>query len=130
MAAAATDQHFPLEPDVTIINNKDPEPEPAKSEPVESPAKSAPVEVASKPRPIPEYTSAEELKERRSHRYVSVGGEETIISMDMVKPYKKLIQHAGMLSLKPDHPPVFHLMDGGNSLASIAALLCALQECM
>ena len=64
---------------------------------METPSKSTPVEATSKPRPIPEYTSAEELKERRSHRYVSVGGEETIINMDMVKPYKKLIQHAGLI---------------------------------
>lgn len=94
LAVTTTEQHFPLEPDVTVINNEDPSPE---SKPVESPAKSLPVEVASKPRPIPEYTSEEELKERRSHRYVSVGGEETIINMDMVKPYKKLIQHAGLI---------------------------------
>ena len=43
---------------------------------------------------IPEYTAAEESKDR-TYRFVSVGGDETIISMAMVEPYKKLVQHAG-----------------------------------
>ena len=53
------------------------------------------VTVAAKPVAIPEYTSEEEFKERRSHRYVHVGGEEITINLDMVGPYKKIIQHAG-----------------------------------
>ena len=45
---------------------------------------------------IPEYSREEESKDRRAYLFVSVGGEETIISMGMVEPYKKIIQHAGM----------------------------------
>jgi len=43
---------------------------------------------------IPEYTAEEECKDR-NYRRVEVGGEETTISMAMVEPYKKLVQHAG-----------------------------------
>lgn len=49
--------------------------------------------------PIPEYSSAEEFKERRIHRYVSIAGEEKVINMDLVEPYKKIIQHAGTVPL-------------------------------
>jgi hypothetical protein len=45
--------------------------------------------------PIPEYTSAEECKDKRARRYVSIGGVEVSVSMDMVQPYRKIIQHAG-----------------------------------
>lgn len=86
---ATSEQQFPLEPDITIITKEEESPPEA--------AKSKQVKTAAKARAIPEYTSAEEFKERRSHRYVSVGGEETIVSMDMVGPYKKIIQHAGYI---------------------------------
>lgn len=46
------------------------------------------------PNTIPEYTAEEESKDR-TYRFVSVGGDETIISMAMVEPYKKMVQHAG-----------------------------------
>ena len=43
---------------------------------------------------IPEYTAEQECKDR-NYRRVEVGGEETTISMAMVEPYRKLVQHAG-----------------------------------
>ncbi len=46
------------------------------------------------PNVIPEYTAEEECKDR-TYRYVNVGGDETVISMAMIEPYKKLVQHAG-----------------------------------
>lgn len=88
MIETASEPQFPLEPDITVITKEE---EVSPPEPV----RSKQVKTAAKPKAIPEYTSEEEFKERRSHRYVSVGGEETVISMDMVGPYKKIIQHAG-----------------------------------
>lgn len=82
-----SEQPLPLEPNITILSA----PSDEKSHSTTHPA---PAGIA-KPRAIPEYTSAEEFKERRSHKYVSVGGQETIVSMDMVAPYRKIIQHAG-----------------------------------
>ena len=89
-AAVASDEPFPLEPDITVLSN----PTGEDLSPPEA-VKPDTIRTAAKPRSIPEYTSAEEFKERRSHRYVSVGGEETLVSMDMVGPYRKTIQHAG-----------------------------------
>lgn len=86
----SSEQPFPLEPTVTVI-----------SKPLEDPSSSC-ISTSSQSekragvqRTIPEYLPAEERKDERSHRLVNVGGEEVTISMDLVKPYKKIIQHAG-----------------------------------
>ncbi len=89
------EQAFPLEPTVTILSSK------KSVEDHSSPTGEVPTGLVPKgrkqanPGAIPEYSSTEECKERRSHRYVSVDGDETTISMDMVNPYRKIIQHAG-----------------------------------
>lgn len=46
---------------------------------------------------IPEYSFEEEAEDLRKHRLVQIGGEEKNIDMDIVQPYRKIIQHAGML---------------------------------
>ena len=45
--------------------------------------------------PIPEYSIKEETEEVRTHRFVSVAGEEYVINMTLVEPYRKIVQHAG-----------------------------------
>ncbi len=76
----ASEQPYPLEPSITILP---------------SPAEEAPPVVPSETAPIPEYTSAQEHEERRAHRSIIIGAEEISVSMDMVEPYKKIVQHTG-----------------------------------
>lgn len=44
---------------------------------------------------IPEYSFEQEAEELRKHRLVRIGEEEKNIDMDIVQPYRKIIQHAG-----------------------------------
>ncbi len=93
----AKDQQFPLEPNITILSS------PPAEEDSSPHKKNTSSKSSAKPKPIPEYSSAEEFKERRSHQIVSVGGEENVISLNMVEPYKKIIQHAGWLLIYTGH---------------------------
>ena len=89
----ASAQPYPLEPTITVLTN----PSDGNASPPCTTLSSA--HVVQKGRTdvnvIPEYSSTEECKDRRSHLLVSVGGEETTISMELVEPYKKVVQHAG-----------------------------------
>ena len=44
---------------------------------------------------IPEYSFKQEAEDLRKHRLVRIGEEEKNIDMDVVQPYRKIIQHAG-----------------------------------
>ena len=44
---------------------------------------------------IPEYSYKQESDDLRKHRLVKVGEEQMNIDMDLVQPYRKIIQHAG-----------------------------------
>lgn len=44
---------------------------------------------------IPEYSYKQESDDLRKHRLVQVGEEQMNINMDLVQPYRKIIQHAG-----------------------------------
>lgn len=44
---------------------------------------------------IPEYSFKQEAEDLRKHRLVQIGGEEKNIDMDIVQPYRKIIQHTG-----------------------------------
>ena len=44
---------------------------------------------------IPEYSFEQEAEDLRKHRLVQIGGEEKNIDMDIVQPYRNIIQHAG-----------------------------------
>lgn len=46
---------------------------------------------------IPEYSFKQEAEDLRKHRLVRIGEEEKNIDMDVVQPYRKIIQHAGTL---------------------------------
>ena len=52
---------------------------------------------------IPEYSFKQEAEDLRKHRLVQVGGEEKNIDMDIVQPYRKIIQHAGTQILSVLH---------------------------
>ena len=45
---------------------------------------------------IPEYSFKQEAEDLRKHRLVRIGEEEKNIDMDVVQPYRKIIQHAGI----------------------------------
>ena len=45
---------------------------------------------------IPEYSAKEEIEQTRTHRFVSVAGDEHVIDMTLVQPYRKIVQHAGV----------------------------------
>ena len=46
---------------------------------------------------IPEYSHKQESDDLRRHRLVHIGEEEMNIDMDLVQPYRKIIQHAGII---------------------------------
>lgn len=48
---------------------------------------------------IPEYSFKQEAEDLRKHRLVRIGEEEKNIDMDIVQPYRKIVQHAGMYDI-------------------------------
>ena len=113
----ASEQYL-LEPNVTILSAPE---EPAKPE-VPTPSKTEAT-------PIPEYTSAEEYRDRRLHRSVSVGEEDISVRMDLVEPYRKIVQHAGThrnscelpTSLHAFTPPAGYIGESRQALIVISA---------
>ena len=76
----------PLEPAITVLESK-----PESVHMGYKGAESSKGEVGK----IPEYSVEQESEDMRKHRYINVGGEEMTIDMDLIQPYRKIIQHAG-----------------------------------
>ena len=56
--------------------------------------------------PIKEYSAEEEQNDTRRYRTVTVGDVSVQIDMQVVEPYRKIIQHMGELC----DPIVYHVM--------------------
>ena len=56
--------------------------------------------------PIKEYSAEEEQSDTRRYRTVTVGDVSVQIDMQVVEPYRKVIQHMG----KSCDPVVYHVM--------------------
>lgn len=77
----------PLEPTVVVLTK------PGTDDPSGAVHVSYKTEVAPS---IPEYSFKQEAEDLRKHRLVRIGEEEKNIDMDIVQPYRKIIQHAGV----------------------------------
>ncbi len=89
MPAAVLDAEHsaPLEPTVVVLTK------PGSDDPSGAVHVSYKTEVAPD---IPEYSFKEEAEDLRKHKLVRIGEEEKNIDMDIVQPYRKIIQHAGI----------------------------------
>ena len=76
----------PLEPTVVVLTK------PGSDDPTGTVHVSYKTEVAPD---IPEYSFKQEAEDLRKHRLVRIGEEEKNIDMDIIQPYRKIIQHAG-----------------------------------
>lgn len=92
MSAAVLDHEHsaPLEPTVTVLTKSEKEGESKLSGTVHVSYKTEEAPV------IPEYSFKQEADDLRKHRLVQVGEEEKNVDMDIVQPYRKIIQHAGI----------------------------------
>ena len=77
----------PLEPTVVVLTK------PGTDNPTGAVHVSYKTEVAPN---IPEYSFKQEAEDLRKHRLVRIGEEEKNIDMDVVQPYRKIVQHAGI----------------------------------
>ena len=96
MSAAVLDHEssVPIEPTVTVLTKSG-----SKGE--SKPTGAVHVSYKSEDTPnIPEYSFEQEVKDLRKHRLVRIGEEEKNIDMDIVQPYRKIIQHAGIYFVK------------------------------
>ena len=92
MSAAVLDLELsaPIEPTVTVLTKSGNEKE-------SNPSGAVHVKYKTEMAPnIPEYSFKQEAEDLRKHRLVQIGEEEKNIDMDVVQPYRKIVQHAGI----------------------------------